>query len=424
MIYQFKQHEHAVSTDQLNRQQPEDDLLVNQSILSFGPNPWDGLWRNRQQLMSRLARHNTVLYVEPQMLHWRKVAAGLFRGHIPLSALGGSPLRQVADRLYVYSHPYLAPTTEVRGLAKLTQQVRRRSLRAAIRRLDISQPILWLYRPEQVELIGQFGEKLVCYHVVDAYSGYTHLSEEHRVALRELEQVMLHRANVVIVTSEELYNSRSLHNPHTYLVHNAVDYAAFVKAADQPIPAAMAALPRPIVGYVGALNGKLDYALLQATAEAHPDWSLALVGPPDEHPDLLALKARQLSNTHFLGCKPVSEVPNYVQACDVCLLPYQINEWTRHIDALKLYEYLACGKPVVSTDVPTAHTYPGATFIAADTAGFIQAIEYALGEGNEAGLLEWRQVIARGNTWDHRVVQLSQILNARLTSMATQPVKG
>jgi glycosyltransferase involved in cell wall biosynthesis len=104
------------------------------------------------------------------------------------------------------------------------------------------------------------------------------------------------------------------------------------------------------------------------------------------------------------------------------LLPYQINEWTRHIDALKLYEYLACGKPVVSTDIPTAHTYPDTTRIAADADSFIQAVEEALIESRELAIVARQQAVARQNTWDHRVAQISQILMTRLGQVAVQPV--
>jgi glycosyltransferase involved in cell wall biosynthesis len=398
------------------------EQLIDQNILCFAPNPWDGLWRNRQQLMSRLACRNTVLYVEPQMLHWRKIAASVPQGQISLPELVRLPLRHIADKLYVYSHPYFAPTTEIPGVSRLSKQVRSWSLRTVMRRLNISRPILWLYRPEQGGLIGQFDEALVCYHVVDSYSGYTHLSETRRAELRAQEKAMLAQADVVIATSDELYQSRRADNQHTYLVRNAVDYAAFSRAVAQPAPPDVAALPHPIIGYVGALNGKLDYSLLEAVAEARPAWSLVLVGPPDEHADLQAFKARGLANVHFLGRKPVNEVANYIHACDVCLLPYQINEWTRHIDALKLYEYLACGKPVVSTDIPTAHTYPDTTRIAADADSFVQAVEEALIESRELAIVARQQAVARQNTWDHRVAQISQILMTRLGQMAAQPV--
>ena len=98
------------------------EQLVDRNILCFAPNPWDGLWRNRQQLMSRLARHNTVLYVEPQMLHWRKIAAGVPQGQISLPELVRLPLRHIADKLYVYSHPYFAPTTEMPGVSGLSSR--------------------------------------------------------------------------------------------------------------------------------------------------------------------------------------------------------------------------------------------------------------------------------------------------------------
>jgi len=120
---------------------------------------------------------------------------------------------------------------------------------------------------------------------------------------------------------------------------------------------------------------------------------------------------RRLPNVYFLGQAPVADVPRYMAACQVCLLPYKINERTRNISSLKLYEYLACGKPVVSTDVPAAHEVGDVVRVAASD-GFVAAIAAALTD--EPSAVAARRRVAAANTWDQRVEQISVILEQAL----------
>jgi glycosyltransferase involved in cell wall biosynthesis len=129
-----------------------------------------------------------------------------------------------------------------------------------------------------------------------------------------------------------------------------------------------------------------------------------------------ALEAlRTLPYVHFLGPKSVADVPRYVAACAVCLLPYQINEWTKHIDSLKLYEYLACGKPVVATDLPLARRFSEVVRIVTDEGEFISSMNDAVKEDSPA-LQSRRRQIAAQNTWEQRVTVLSAAIEECLSS--------
>ena len=124
-----------------------------------------------------------------------------------------------------------------------------------------------------------------------------------------------------------------------------------------------------------------------------------------------------LPNVHFLGQKPVELLPRYVAACQVCLMPYKINEWTRHIDPLKMYEYLAAGKPVVSTDIPSARSFAPPVRIAHDTAEFVSAIEATLKETGSAQQKARRQLAAQ-HDWDLRVAAISEHIQAAMSRTA------
>ena len=223
-------------------------------------------------------------------------------------------------------------------------------------------------------------------------------------------------ADLVIVASNSLLERKRAYNANTHWVPNAVDFESFAAVARQrpPLPADMAGLPTPIVGYVGAINEKLDYDLLFQVAESLRQGSLILVGPVDLRLDFAGLnKLQSLPNVRLLGLKPVAEVPLYVHACQVCLMPYKLNEWTAHINPLKLFEYLAEGKPVVSTAIPAVHGYERVIRVASDAASFCRQVRLALQERDE-GRTEQRMALAAQNTWDDRVEKISQLIHLTL----------
>jgi len=405
-------------------------MIENESILCFAPDPWTAIWRNRHHLLTILAERNRVMYVEPRpylrqtlaqwrdavMLRYSEASRAPTRDSSEYLRVTICPGRasQVRPNLYVYRDPPYAPISGRFPLRQLTAAVRRRLLRRELRRLGFGRPILWLCRPEMGDLIGQFDEKLVLYHVVDEYSAYRDIA--NRQALLRRERAILERADLVLTTVPALWESKRPFNPNTHLVPNAVDYERFAAVVDagEPALADLAALPRPLAGYVGAINAKLDLGWLDHLAAALPAWSLPLVGPidvPASEPALAALRGRP--NVHFLGQQPVEQVPRYINGLDVCLLPYQRNEWTRNISSLKLYEYLACGKPVVCSDVPAARQHADLVEIAGDADEFVQLTQRALG-GSSAELIGRRRALAAQNTWRQRVEQISGLIEATL----------
>ena len=412
-------------------------MIEGQDILCFAPGPWDDIWRNRHQIMTRLARANRILYVEPwpalrpTLRQWRS-------GQLSWADLRGPRLKKVRDNLHVYSPAVWAPRATRFPLSTLTDGIYMAFLRRVLKKLGLQKPILWLFSPDMGVFVGRFDEKLVIYHVVDEYIGYSGVSATWRPVMQQMEEQLARQADLVFVTSPDLLERKRALNQNIALVPNAVDYEVFAAAADrsskEPPPADMADIRPPIAGYVGAINDKLDLPLLLQVArecarsgEPCPDgrtkypWSFVLVGPitittAEGQRALEALRA--LPYVHVLGPKSVADVPRYMAACSVCLLPYQMNEWTKHIDSLKLYEYLACGKPVIATDVPAARRFSEIVRIVAHENEFVSSMNQALEEDGPA-LQARRQQVAAQNTWEQRVEMLSAAIDQ---SMAAQTV--
>jgi len=382
--------------------------LSEQDILCFATDPWSSIWRNRHQIMSRLARTNRILYVEPTCY----TLSSLRRREIRWSDVRRPRLTPVMENLWLYRHPVYGLTSGRRVVDCLGSWLRIASLRCTMRQLGMKRPILWLCRPTTVDMVGHFNEALVCYHVVDEYTAYSFFEPARRQQMMVAERRLLNLADIVLVVSPTLLATKSRYHSSVHLVRNGVDFDAFARVtrANVPPPSDIATLPRPRIGYVGTVNDKLNFELLQCVAKALPTCSLVLVGPIDHrYSDADSLQEAGLENVTFLGRKDVNDVPRYIDACDVCLLPYKQNEWTRNIDALKLYEYLACGKPVVSVDLPTARTHDAVVRIADGREAFVAAVKDALAENNTAAI-EQRLAVARENTWDRRVALISKLV--------------
>ena len=420
-------------------------MLSGQSLVYFSPGQWDGLWRNRHQLMSIFGRENKVLWVERRP-HLRETLDPSRSGPAArLNARTGwrGSVRQIAGGLHVYSYPAWAPISGRAPLRQLTRAIRRNAISSAMRALGLSQPIVWFSHPRMVDLVGEMPPaSLLLYHVVDEYTAYSGVTAEQRRRTEALERQMMAMVDAVIVVSEELYRAKRPYNEHTYLVPNGVDYAAYSAALEDPnLPPELAAIPAPRLGYSGLIGDRLDLGMLQALAQEHPEWSLVFLGEARVAQQAQAWQAMlSLPNVHHLGQVDVARVPHYLKGFQVGLMPYAPGRESENISPLKLYDYLAAGLPVASTDISAARAFSRYIHLAGSaddsaagmgmpTHDWARAVTDALADSAPDRRQERRQVAA-SHTWEQRVEQLSHIIDSlarsgdRSQPMHTQPRGG
>jgi hypothetical protein len=234
------------------------------------------------------------------------------------------------------------------------------------------------------------------------------------------ERDLLAAAYLTIVTAPRLLELKAPHARRIELIPNGVDLAAFQRARAAPRPPATSDLPPATchlppairIGYSGHVSSRLDLPLLHGIALARPDWTFMFAGSEWEagcEEELRALKA--LPNVQFLGLLPVKEVPHFIASCDACVIPYRVNDETRAISSLKLYEYLAAGKPVISARVPASEEYATIVRVADGTVdAWLAQIEAALMDRDNPELVAAREAVAEKNTWEHRVDQIERTL--------------
>jgi glycosyltransferase involved in cell wall biosynthesis len=392
--------------------------MRDQTIICIAPRRWDALWKETQAIMSRLAVRNRVLYFEPGRDPEHGVVAEM-RRNCPILYRPITPERR-GNVVVIPSPPVLPhgrrhlPRWALRAtmppVMAINAAVLIRHVRRALRALAATDPILWLTDPYQLPLLGQFGEKLACYFNFDEFAD---IADNRRVSdlLRRLDDELTRRVDVVFTTSRAQCERRQGLNPRTHLIPNAVDFELFHRAmtGELTVPADIASVPRPIIGFVGWLTRHIDVGLLRRIAEAYPACSLVLVGPDQltAGADLDAL--RRQPNVVFLGRKDHAAVPAYLSVFDVALMPYIPSGHVLAAYPAKLHEYLAAGRAIVATALPELRPFEKVVRLAQRHDEFVQQLEQALA-GSSAEAIEARLAVARQNTWDQRVAEISNIV--------------
>jgi hypothetical protein len=325
---------------------------------------WDFVWQRPQQLLSRMAASSPVLFAEEPIF-----LADVSRPRLELT----TPSRGVTRAI-----PFLparlrdepdAATAEVRTL--LQQAVARGGPLGG----QFAAPVQWFYTPMPAPtMLGAFGERGVVYDCMDELSKFRFAPPQ----LVERERLLMSRADVVFTGGYRLFQSKSRVHPNVHFFGCGVDSAHFAKArlSDTPRPADVPPEDATVLGYYGVIDERVDYELIAALAAANPSWEVVMVGPVVKV-DPASLP--QAPNLRWLGQKQYGELPMYAKAFDVCLMPFALNEATEFINPTKTLEYMAAGKPIVSTAVAdVVRNFTPVVKVARSYDGFVAAVRAAL----------------------------------------------
>lgn len=335
-------------------------------VVCFSSNDWDDIVSSKVHIMRALARRRAVLYVDTlgvrspalSRRHVAKIARRLAR------SLRGA--RRVEPNLWVWS-PVAVPFHGSAAARRLNAVLVSWALRRTLRTLGFSRPTVWSYVPTAADVVARIDAGGVLYHCIDDYGEF---EAAPRAAIAELETRMCGLADLTVVSSRQLFaRLRDRARAIAYVPHG-VDLQVFAPAPVAAAPQELERLPRPIAGFVGRLANWIDLDLVEQCARSLPSWSFVLVGPTNRPLDRLTA----LPNVRWLGAKPYAEIPRYLAHFDVCLAPFASSALVESINPLKVHEYLAAGRPVVSTPLPELEPLRDVVRIAA-AGDFAQALE-------------------------------------------------
>ena len=384
--------------------------LSGQNIVCFAKD-WGEDPTSNHHVMIELAKHNRVLWLNSIATRTPKLGSGrdLRKIKNKLASFAKGPV-QVGESMWVYT-PLVLPFPHLPAARVVNRAVLQATLFALRLQLKMDRFQLWTFLPNVADYVGSLGESLAVYYCVDEWSQFSYIDEARTVAT---ERLLCERVDAIFAVNDALVERKRPFNPETHLATHGVDHALFAKALspDTVVPADIAGLPRPILGFYGTLQDWVDQRLLCALADRHPEWTLALIG--QKLTDCSELERRP--NVHLLGRKPHGELPAYCKAFDVGLIPYVISERMKFVNPVKLREYLSAGLPVVSTAVPEVARYGRWCDVAESQDDFEAFVVRALASSSADRARE-RSDAMRSETWEHKIEavgsHVARLQNAR-----------
>ncbi len=306
---------------------------------------WDGVYQRPQHLMSRLSAKVPVFIVEEPQAGTKKLPETIVDGAVTV----WRPVRSESG----------------------TDAIEASTVAAVQRQFAHRRPLLWLYTPMMLALADAFPNAPLVFDAMDELAQFA--QADPRLVGRE--RSLLKRAAMVFCGGPSLYRSRAGRASNVKLYASGVDAAFFEQARHMAPHRALAGLAKPIFGYIGVIDERIDLKLLAAIADARPDATLAMIGPTAKI-DVGDLPRRP--NIVYLGKQQYTDLPALLAGIDIALMPFALNESTQNISPTKTLEYLAAGKPVISTAVPDVISeYDDIVTIAPDTEAFIRALSAA-----------------------------------------------
>jgi len=379
-------------------------MITNEDIVVIGPGVWDESALGVHRYTRLLAAHNRVLFVERAItplsifiLSQRHDTVSQFK------QLLKSSVRQVEPNVFACSPLPALPLRFETPIIHFNQWLKQRSIRYAMKKLNFKNPIIWNFSPDSAPFIGNLDEQLAIYSITDDYPTNP-LLLNRRSQARLWHNRSAEKSDLVITTASSLADKYRYLNENIHYVPQGVEYELFSKAmTPQPLPEDLVDIPTPRIGFIGRVNVRINIDIIQKIALQHPEWSLVFVGQVDEIKDINAL--RKLPNVYLLGRKPLDTLPHYLSNIDVGIIPYTITEHTIHMHPLKALEYLAAGKPVVSTSMPTLEGHQEYIDFADDPEAFVNALERILVEDTPQDRKR-RNAYAQQYTWKQQLEKI------------------
>jgi uncharacterized SAM-binding protein YcdF (DUF218 family)/glycosyltransferase involved in cell wall biosynthesis len=393
-------------------------MITGRDVICISSIDWDAHWQIHHQIASSLvAAGNRVLFVENtgvrapgvrDFSRMRQRVANWWR-----STRG---FREVHPGLFVYS-PLFVPFPYSPIARWFNRSVMFRGLTRWMTAASFRRPVVWTFLPTPTaqDLIAAVDPAAVVYYCADDFAATSPGARR----VRQSEEVMFRRADLVFVTSERLRQKAARVSTAVHAFPAGVDFGKFesVRQADNGLPSDLATLTRPIAGYIGALHLWLDQELMVRVAQRLPEVTFAFVGPPQV--DVTRLAAQP--NVRLLGARPHDDVPAYVKGFDVALVPYLRSDFTDSVYPVKLNEYLAMGVPVVATELPEIRRFNDrhgdVLAVARDADEFAERVQVAMND-RHPDKASRRVAVARENSWTVRLEQMSALIESAIRTRA------
>ena len=360
-------------------------ILGVNDLICFSHLRWNFVYQRPQHIMSRFGKYGRVFFVEEPVY-------GSSTPHYTIE-------QQANTQVWVVT-PHLPENIDI-------IEAQKGLLKKLMKAMQIRQYFTWYYSPMALSFSDELRPALVIYDCMDELSAFRFAP----AALKQYEAMLFDKADIVFTGGHHLYEAKQYLHHSIYPFPSSIDKDHFLQARlGLPEPEDQREIPRVRIGFYGVVDERFNVTLLKGLATLHPDWHFVIVGPVVKiDPQSLPV----LPNTHFLGGKTYNELPIYLSGWDVAMMPFALNESTKYISPTKTPEYLAGGKPVVSTsirDVVVPYGKQGLVQIADTVKGFSNAIHLALEQKNNPSWLAKVDAFLAGNSWDKTFQRMAGLI--------------
>ncbi|MEJ7929301.1 glycosyltransferase [Ramlibacter sp. AN1015] len=357
-----------------------------ETLVVFSHLRWNFVYQRPQHLLSRLAQRWRVVFIEE-----------------PLPGADENRLERIAP-----CHGVQVWRPHVRGEAPGFHDdhlpALHRLVTEAMREERVTDYWIWYYTPMAYPVASVLSPRGVVYDCMDELSAFKNAPRQ----LLQRENALFKAADLVFTGGPSLYNAKRSRHPSVHCFASSVDALHFSQAAnDHPL---QAGLPGPRIGWAGVIDERVNLDLVAAVADARPDWQLVMVGPIVK---IDPASTPKRPNLHWLGQQSYDDLPEFISGWDVCMLPFALNEATRYISPTKILEYMACGRPSVSTSIrDVVEPYGHCVAIADTPEAFVAACEEILARDEPQRAAHVRvlsEVVAR-TSWDKTVHAMASLI--------------
>lgn len=390
--------------------------MIRDRVIVCIASAWDYDPTSKHHLMSLLAESNDIVWVNYHGSRKPGWTVSDLTGAIRTLRCAAQGVRRISPTM-VQLTPWVIPGAKRPALRRWHERGLVAQIERAVESVDPrrSKPLqVWTFAPDTPFLRGALGEECFVYYCVDEYTRFDGFDS---LWIADAERRQIERADLVVTTSEPLLAAKSRLREDVVLVRHGVDHAHFARTWRVPLapPPELDRIPRPIFGYFGLIHHWVDLELLGEVARRRPEYSFVVLGDAR-----VRTHAAVRPNVYFLGRRPYSVIPNYCAAFSAGMLLFRQNAMTRHVNPIKMFEYMAAGLPVVSTPLPEAERYPQTIRVAAGAERFAEQCDAVLEDAGSPPRSFVSGLVER-ETWRSRVETLSELISRRTPrTMATE----
>lgn len=371
--------------------------MNKKQVIVVSAGNWEGIQHRPHHFTKRMKRSGwDVYYVEPPVT----LIAPLKNKEVTTTWKNWRKgIRKTVEGINIVSLPPVFPfANKNRAINKMNQKIIGKALKKGIPSNGVVTRYLYTFLPNAVDLLQDFRFDKVIYDCVDDHGSFTGLINPDVVG--QMEKELMNESYVCFATAQQLLDDRKTWCDNFHLIQNGAELEHFsiVQEKELPIPSDMKQINGPVVGFIGGISDWIDLDIVYQTAKLRGDIQFIFVGPADTN----ISKFDGMKNVHFLGSKDYEKLPNYIQYFNICLIPFKINKLTKSVNPIKMHEYLAAGKPIISTPLPEVLKYKDVINIVNNPQEFSQTIDSILATEQTKEIIIKRQKIAEMNSWDAR----------------------